>query len=164
MGGSKVAMTFFLVSLVLFGSTVYWVSRVDNNKADQALKKAADTDTLVSAVDTHLTEYKTVVDERFKQNDEAFKKLMDLLLARESKEAKKMIDDLEWLKMRSQNQHHAAPQRIVLAQDKPLEFTVRYRQVAARPKTVAAGKPPEVDRATKKVIKQVADKMKGLSQ
>ena len=169
------------VVIILYGGLVagaFFIANSENSKAKKAGDLAHSALNHAEALDAKLLDLEKKLEESERKSDEAYKKLVEIMLTNDS-HGTKLKEKLEWLEMKVSNMPKASPSpsKVVLTQDKPIQFTVITRQgppVKAKPKASTMIADPAANErrvqmanpatAREALIKNVKKKVDELSQ
>lgn len=159
--------------MLLFGAgfiamvvACFMFAQSENSKAAEANRRAKVNSDMLDKLITTQTNFAKVVEERFKANDEAIVKFADIV-ASHMDDKDKLKNTVEWLKLRAENQpKHQPVQELKLTQDKPLRFTVLYKQITDRPHMSPSKDIVDAthDKIHEKVVQKIKAQMLELNQ
>lgn len=151
--------------LLTYGALVvvaFWVANSENTKAKKAYDLAQNSLKQAEALDAGIRELKTLLEKDAAASDASYKAIVDAQLKNDAR-LDKFKEKLEWLEMKVHNLPKAQPPlpaKIVLAQDKPIQFTVITRKgPPAQLRKDKATVDPKVNEALMKNIKKKVNEL-----
>lgn len=156
-GRNMLSLVFFLLAFVIFVISSFWLTNSENTKATSAEKKASEALSILESLEAKLD--KAIV--RYDELDERYRTIHDAFMgvvSDHSKLEQKMNNKFEMMDMTLHK--YARGQKITLAQEKPIQISVVYRQAQPRTQNIQQ----EIPGIPKSLIKDVKKKLSELSQ
>lgn len=149
------AIIFFILAFLIFVGMTVWFLRSEQSKASQALIKSEESQLVFESIDRTVQELK----KELTQMNAKYQMAIEAMVKVEGN-SEKLKGKIEWLEMKANN-HKPLPSKIILAQEKPIQFQVVYRESRGKQKP----KPKLTENEAKQaIVKKIQYQMNELNQ
>ena len=134
----------------------FWVANSENSKATKAQESAERAEIAAESAQKEVSKLRDELRVSSEKSDADYKRIVEVMLTNDA-HGEKLKQKMEWVEMKLNNQPKVqALQKLVISQEKPLQFNVVYRpSVKKKPLTEAQSRKVLIE-STKKKIKELS--------